>query len=285
MSTQDYMKVYAETKQRITGVVYFLLHGRNKKINSVKLAQLLEGKLKRIPYEIEEEDIIIPKVFQHKGEVVLQSRIEKVVLTGTSLFGKATVDTPIRIRYREKKILIVGTSEVYFLIFRDESSKKYFLVLLASRTKSAELHAILSENLKQFGLVTSPSKIEHEDIQEITKRLKGKLKFTIVGNFPTPEISKKAIWGYDYINQQSYKDDILLGSIYQNQFQFKDRQNESKVITVSDDGLIRFYNNISCKDLEWFIKTEIVPFLKQTKKPQIPSLVGFTFEDLFIDDV
>lgn len=287
MSAEDYMNIYAGRAQRATSVVYFLLHGRKKRLNMVKLAQLLEGKTKRIPYEIDDdEDIIVPNIFQNKGDdIILQSKIDKIVLTGSSLFGRATIDAPIRLNYRQKKILIVGTTAIYFLILRDERSKKYFLVLFSSRKKSSELYKTLSEHLKQFGLATCPSKLEHDDIQEITRRLKGKLRFTIVGDFPTPEITKKAIWGMDYANDPSYKEDIESGSIYQNQFQFRDSHNERRVITVSDDGLIRFYNNISFEALEWFIREEILPYVKQAKKPEIPSLIGFTFEDLFIDEV
>ncbi len=284
MSYQDYMKIYENTRQRTTGVIYSLSHGRKQKLNELALAKHLEGTIKRIPYDVdkEKEELTIPRMFQKNGEVILLSRIDKITPTGSSLFGKATVDAPIRIRYRQKKILIVGTTDIFFLILRDIPSKKYFLVLFSSRTKSRELFEIFSENLKGLGLATSPCKIEHDDIQAITKKLKGRLKFTLIGNFPTPEITKKGIWGNNYENQQSYKDDIENGSIYQNQFQFRDRHNEEKVITVSDDALVRFYNNISYKDLEWFMREEIIPFVKPEKKTEIPSLMGFTFEDLFV---
>jgi hypothetical protein len=287
MSSQEFINTYAITKHRVTGVVYSLVHGRRQKLDLLKLAQYLEGTTRRFSFKPEDDEtnIIIPDVFKKKGEVILQSKIDKVVLTNTSLFGKATVDAPIRIKYRQKVILIVGTTDIYFMIFRDEPSKKYFLVVLSSRKKSNELFATLSENLKNYGLAACPSKIDHEDIQEITKRLKGKLKFTLIGNFPTAEITKKGIWGNDFVNDPSYKEDIEVGSIYQNQFQFKDEHNENRVITVSDDGLIRFYNNISCEELEWFIRREIVPFIKLAKKPEIPALAGFTFEDLFVDEV
>ena len=287
MSYQDYAKYYGEAKQRATSVTYFLIHGRKKKLNVLKLAEHLQGITKKIPYKLgeNEQDVIVPEEFKQKGEILLQSRIDKVVPMDASLFGKATVDAPIRIWFRQKKMLVIGTTEIYFIIFRDEISKNYFMTLLTSRAKSRELHTIISENLKQFGLATSPSKIEQDDILEITKRLRGKLKFTLVGNYPTSEITKRAIWGNDYENNQSYKDDIEEGKIYQNQFQFTNTHNEKKVITVSEDGLIRFYNNISYKDLEWFIRRQIVPFLKPAEKPKIPALAGFTFEDLFVDDV
>jgi hypothetical protein len=287
MSYQDYLKNYSETKQRATAVTYFLIHGRKEKLNVLKLAQHLQGITKKIPYELDEdeEDVIIPDIFKKKGELVLQSKIDKVIPTNSSLFGKATLDAPIRIWFRQQKLLVIGTTEINFLIFRDESTKKYYLTLLTNRGKSRELYSILSNHLAQFGLATSPSKIEQDDIQEITKRLKGKLKFTLVGNYPTKEITKKAIWGNDYENNPSYKEDIEAGKIYQNQFQFLDTHNEKKVITVSEDGLIRFYNNISYEEVEFFIRRELIPFLKQVEKPQIPALAGFTFEDLFIDDV
>jgi hypothetical protein len=289
MSYQDYANYYEGTKQRATGVTYFLVHGRKGKVNVLRLAERLEGITKKIPFKLGfgEDDVIIPDIFKKNGELVVQSKIDRVApMNDGSLFGKATIDAPIRIWFRGQKLLIIGTTEIYFIIFREESSKNYFLTLLTSRYKSRELYSTLSENLKQFGLVTIPSKIEQEDIQEITKRLKGKLKFTLVGNYPTNEITKKAIWGNDYENNQSYKDDIEEGKIYQNQFQFVDTvRNEKKVITVSEDGLIRFYNNISYQEMEWFIRKEIVPFLKQAEKPKIPVLTGFTFEDLFTDDV
>ena len=288
MTYQDYVKYFSQTKQRATAVTYFLIHGRKEKINIFRLAERLQGITRKIPYDLDddEKDVIIPEIFKNKGEITLQSKIDKVVPTNTgSLFGKATLDAPIRIWFRQQKLLVIGTTEIYFIIFRDESTKKYYLTLLTSRGKSRELYTILSQHLKEYGLATSLSKIEQEDIQEITKRLKGKLKFTLVGNYPTKEITKKAIWGNDYENNESYKEDIEKGKIYQNQFQYHDSHNEKKVITVSEDGLIRFYNNISYEDIEYFIRKEVVPFLKQADKPQIPTLAGFTFDDLFIDDV
>lgn len=223
MSFDEYMKLYSGAKQRVTGVIYFVLHGRGKKINMLKFAQLLEGKLETVKFEPrgkEDEGLIIPKIFTKKGEVVLQSRIDKVVPTEASLFGKATVDAPIRVRFRQKKILIVGTTEIYFIIFRDEPSKKYFLVLLSSRTKSNELFQTLASHLKRLGLATSPSQLEHEHIEEITKKLQGSLTYTTLGNFPTPKITKKGIWGAGFQDEPSYLADAEVGSIYQNQFVF-----------------------------------------------------------------
>jgi hypothetical protein len=287
MSFEEYMKLYSQAKQRLTGVIYFVLHGRGKKINMLKFAQLLEGTLETVRFEPkgeEDENIIVPKMFTKKGEVILQSRIDKVVPTEASLFGKATVDAPIRIRFRKKKLLIVGTTEIYFLIFRDEPSKEYFLVLLSSRAKSNELYQTLASHFKRLGLATSPSKLEHEKIEEIRKKMRGSLTYTTLGNFPTPKITKKGIWGAGFQDEPSYLADAQAGSIYQNQFVFRDRHNERNVVTVSDDGLIRFYNNISYKDYEWFLRENIVQFLKQTKKPEIPSLLSYTFEDLFVDE-
>lgn len=287
MSYGEYVKLYSEMRQRVTGVTYFVLHGRGKKINMLRLANLLEGTLgkeKFRPKKEEDEGIIIPKIFTTKGDVILQSKIDKAIVAGSSLFGKATIDAPVRLRFRNKKILIVGTTEICFLIFREESSKKYFLTLLASRLKSDELYQRLARHLKSLGLATSPSKLEHEQIEEIRKRLQGRLKYTTLGNFPSPTISKKGIWGLGFENEPSYKADAEVGSIYQNQFAFRDKNNEPNVVTVSDDGLIRFYNNISYKEFELFLRENVVQFLRQTKMPEIPSLISYTFEDLFVDE-
>ncbi len=52
--------------------------------------------------------------------LILKTSVDKVTLTSSSLFAKATPDRPITLAYRGYRILVIATTEIHFLILKDE---------------------------------------------------------------------------------------------------------------------------------------------------------------------
>jgi len=287
MATANLALTYSQSKQPIVGVPFFLVHRRGR-INLIRLKEKLQGRFteEEIPIPEEttgktEEEIYIPDIFKEQEKILLKSSIDETVLTLSSLFGKATVDRPVQLDYRDKKILVIGTTQIYFAILYDNKTKRHYLVVFGSRANSREMHTTLNSFLGDLGIVSVPSKLEPERIDEVRRELNGNLLDTTLGNFPSQTITKKRIWGRGYQNEPAYLRDAEIGSIRQHMFEFKAGNLPYSVVTLSEDGLTRFYTSLTYKDFEWFLRERIFQRLRQIKKPEVPMVAYTTLDDLF----
>jgi hypothetical protein len=64
-------------------------------------------------------------------------------------------------------------------------------------------------------------------------------------------------------------------------FEYKRGDNPSKVLNLSEDGLVRFYTSVSYKDYEWFLRSYVFHRLRQIKKPEVPIVAYTTANDIF----
>ena len=290
MSTQDFATMYSQTRHPVTGVTYFLIPLRKGKINFVRLKEKLEGRYDieeffedTIEKDIEEgEELYIPEVFKDKEreQIILKTSIDKVVLTLSSLFGKATIDKPVVMSYRGYRILIIETTEIHFLILEDEKTKKHYLVIFGSRANSKNMLIRLNKFLEKIGLFAVPAILDPTKIESIRTQLKGELIDTTLDRFPSLTIRKKRIFGRGFQNEESYIRDAEISSVHQHMFEFKSGVKSSpKVIILSEDALVRFYSSITCKDYEWFLREYIFPHLRQIKKIPTTPLVALTVSD------
>lgn len=290
MSTQDFATMYSQTRHPITGVTYFLLTLRKGKINFVKLKEKLENRYDvedvfedAIEKHIEEgEELYIPEVFKDKERehIILKTSIDKVVLTLSSLFGKATIDKPVFFSYRDYRILIIETTEIHFIILEDEKTKKHYLVIFGSRANSKNMLIRLNKFLEKIGLFAVPAILDPTKIDFIRNQLNGELIDTTLDQFPSPKIRKKRIIGRGFQDEESYIRDAEISSVHQHMFEFKSGvKNSPKVIVLSEDALVRFYSSITCKDYEWFLREHIFPHLRTIKKIPTTPLVAYTVPD------
>jgi hypothetical protein len=259
MSALNLVSVYSDNRQPIVGVIYYLVH-RQGRLNYVKLKEKLESKvdIEEI-YEEEitkdsEEEVYVPEIFKDENQkLLLKTTVDKAVLTPSSLFGRSTLDRVVTLKYQNRKILVIDTTEVFFLVLSDDRTKRDFLVVLGSRADSRELFVSLNKFLEDLGIVIVPSKLEPEKIDEVREELRGQLLDTTLWNFPTPRIKMKRIVGRGYQNEPTYLQDAQIGSVRQHMFEYKRGDNPSKVLNLSEDGLVRFYTSVSYKDYEWLI--------------------------------
>lgn len=290
MSTPDFGAIYSQERQPIVGVAFFLLPLRKGKINFVKLKEKLEGR-----YDIEElyeeetekdveegEELYVPDVFKDKEtkRVILKTSVDKIILTGSSLFGKATLDKPITVSYRGYRILIIATTEIHFLILEDDKTKRHYLVILGSRANSKSLLVSLNRFIEKIGLYAVQAKLDPERIDVIREQLKGELIDTTLDRFPTPKIRMKRIVGRGFQDEPVYTQDASISSVHQHMFEFKSGdKGRPQVVTLSEDALVRFYSSTTYKDYEWFLRNQIFPFLRQIKKIPTAPIVAYTVPD------
>jgi len=290
MSTEDFAMIYSLYKQPVTGVTFFLLPLRKGRIDFVKLKEKLEGRYdieelyeEAIEKDIEEgEELYIPEVFKdkEKEQIILKTSIDKATLTPSSLFGRATIDRPLSMGYRGYRILVIATTMIHFLIFGDKKTKKHYLVILGSRANSKSLLISMNKFLEKIGLFAVPAILDPDKIDIIRNQLKGELIDTTLDRFPTPKIRMKRIIGRGFQDEESYIQDARISSVHQHMFEFKSGVKSSpKVITLSEDALVRFYSSTTYKDYEWFLRDHIFPYLRQIKKVPTAPLVAYSVPD------
>lgn len=293
MSTPDFVTLYSKNRQPIVGVTFFLLPLKKGKIDFLKLREKLEGKYEEellyeesVEKDVEEgEELYVPKIFrdERKEQLILKTSVDKVILTPSSLFAKATLDRPLTLAYRGYKILVIATTDVHFLILRCEKTQKYYLVILGSRSNSNFLFLRLNRFLEKVGLFAVPSTLDPEKIDLIRSQLKGELIDTTLDSFPSKKIRMKRIVGRGFQDEPLYLQDASMSSIHQHMFEYREYKGEKsvpKVVTLSEDGLVRFYSSTTYKNYEWFLRDHIFPFLRQIKRiPEAVSLVAYTATD------
>jgi hypothetical protein len=294
MSTDEFALFYSQNRQPIVGVTFFLLALRKGKINFAKLKDKLEGVYdtsqlfeETIEKDVEEgEELYVPEVFKDKEsqQLILKTSIDKVILTPSSLFGKATFDRPLSLAYRGYRILIIATTEVHFLIFKHQETTKHYLVILGSRDNSRSLLTSLNNFLEKIGLYAVPSKLDPEKIDTIREKLNGELIDTTLDRFPTDKIKMKRIVGRGFQDEESYLQDVRISSVHQHMFEYRTGiKSGPKVVTLSEDALVRWYYSATYKEYESFLREHVLPYLRQIKKPPTPPISGFTVPDDIFD--
>ena len=286
MSDEDLGAIYSQP-QAVIGVTFFLLPLQKGKINFFRLKERLESRvnIEELFEDIMEKDIeegeklYIPDVFMEEGEkkLVLKTSIDKIILTPSSLFGKATIDKLSSLAYRGYRIVMIHTIDVHFLILEDKKTSKHYLIILGSRGNSKNLLGRLNKFLEKVGLYAVQAKLDPERIDEIREELKGEL-FDTTLEFAGPKIRRKRIMGRDFQDDPSYLRDASESEVHQHMFRFGPK-GHSNVITLSEDALVRFYSLTTFKEYEWFLRQHIFPYIRQIKKLPTPPISGFYAPD------
>jgi len=268
MHRSDFHVLYDESKQRIIGIPYFLVH-KEKSLDYTELKKKLEGQVIEdtvdIDLEYEEfDEVIVPEVFIENNKMILLNSIDDIHVYPDTLFGRITVDHVSRINFRKNNVVIVQTSSHRFQILKDEISGNYFLIIYSPRGKYRKILKILSNMFYNVGIVVVPSILNPRKINEIVQEQIGDLLDTTLENFPSLTISKKRIFGRGFQEDNDYLRDSKVGSVYQHRFAYNDRLDDNPiVVSISGDGLIRFFNNISYKYFNNFMKKNVLHRLRK----------------------
>jgi hypothetical protein len=166
------------------------------------------------------------------------------------------------------------------LILEDDKTKRHYLIILGSRSNSKSLFASLNRFLEKSGLYAVTAKLDPDKIDDIREQLGGILIDTTLDRFPTPKIKMKRIVGRDFQDEQAYKQDASISSVHQHMFEFKNGdKGRPKVVTLSEDALVRFYSSTTYRDYEWFLRNHIFPLLRQVKKIPSAPITAYTVPD------
>jgi len=289
MMLPDFLTLYDESTKKLTGIPFCLDLPKKKKLNLVKLSEFIEKGVTEEEIDLKEqfddlENIIIPDIFIKEGKVKLRNIIDKVQIHEDTLLGNITVDNLVYLYYRDKIIVVVQTSRHKFQIIQNSKGDRYFIIFFCPRTKYKRCYHFLKNILIKFGLSLSPCILNPKQIEEIRTEVSGDLLDTTLINFPSTTIDKKRIMGKGFQTDPEYLKDAKIGSVHQHMFDFKPVYSEVPfVVTVSGDGLIRFYNKINYDTFFYFIRNHVLDKLRRSVDTAAP-LIGFFMEDLFEEE-
>ncbi len=290
MYRSDFLVLYDESLQRIIGIPYFLVH-KEETLDFVELKNKIEGQVIEdtvdINMEYEElDEVIVPDVFVENNKLILLNSIDDIHIQSDTLFGRIIVDHISRVLYRKNNILIVQTSSHRFQIIKDDISGSYFLIIYSPRGKYKKILKILGNMFYNAGIVVVPSILDARRIDEIYKDLTGDLLDTTLENFPSSKISKKRIFGKGFQDDVDYLRDSKAGSVYQHRFAYYEKYDDNNiVVSISGDGLLRFFNNISYKYFINFMRKYVLHRLRKLEKgPFLIPLESFILSSLEDDE-
>lgn len=287
MTEVSYYDLYDQSKTRITGIPFFLLHKKknlnNQKLKNELIGQIAEEKI-NIQKEFEmDEHILIPELFKSTGEIILQNIIENIVVDSNILTGVITHDNILRLNYRNEKLVVIQTLRNKFQVLKDNELEQYFLIIYGSRVKIAKIFKSLREIFYRIGIVVIPAKMNPRNLDGLQKELDGSLLNTTIGDYASEKITQKLIVGKGYENDPDYLRDKEQGQVVQHRFGYTlPGDDKLWVVTISSDGLVRFYNNIDLNFYIDFVKSKILQRLEKVQKRPID--IPFESFNIFDDD-
>ena len=250
-------------KHQYTGKIY-RLSGEPAVFDYEELASGLRQKkiYTELNYD-EDEKIIVPEVFQTPGGTIetmtnfnpVEVREENGLRIVT---GFVILDDPNEVNFRDQRVLVMNTSEVRFAIFGYDGD--HFLVMMGSRELVDGVLEIIRGDLDDLGVKANPVNITPQGIENIADSLADVLLDTTFEDYPQTTIDKKRIWGRGYRDDPEYQEEKNRGKVRGHMMATTELADErEKVISISDDGLVRSYSNMMLLTYLKMIRGYILP--------------------------
>lgn len=250
-------------KYQYTGKIY-RLSGEPTVFDYEELASGLRQKkiYTELNYD-EDEKITVPEVFQTPGGTIetmtnfnpVEVREENGLRIVT---GFVILDDPNEINFRDQRVLVMNTSEVRFAIFGYDGD--HFLVMMGSRELVDGVLEIIRGDLDDLGVKANPVNITPQGIENIADSLADVLLDTTFEDYPQTTIDKKRIWGRGYRDDPEYQEEKDRGKVRGHMMATTELADErEKVISISDDGLVRSYSNMMLLTYLKMIRDYILP--------------------------
>lgn len=211
----------------------------------------------------ERNDLIIPDIFKDdEGSPSTTLTITDVELVDTSgvhsLMGKIVLDEEKIISFRNDDILILDTVSAPFLVF--SSNGTYFFLLLASRDVVEDILILIDEMLRRANLSVKELSLSHDAIETIADDLADELLDTTFEDYPRSSVKTKKIWGRGYRDDPEYVQEAQRGDIHGHMMSTTElADGKERVISVSDDALIRSYSTLGLDTYINMIQEHIIP--------------------------
>jgi hypothetical protein len=214
------------------------------------------------PSEYEEDDELIkPDVFKKDGKIKIITTIEEVEIVESdgisALSGNIVLDETGSVVFREDRVLVLDTESVRFVIFSDGDS--YYMVLIAWRNLVDNVLEIIAEELEKLDLSLLEVNLTSDDIDHIADQLAEELLNTTFQDYPQSSINKKYISGRGYQSEPEYQEEKKRGSVRTHMMATQEFENGEKVISISEDALVRSYSNLELKTYLKMIQDYLLP--------------------------
>jgi hypothetical protein len=287
MFTQDFLTLYNENSQRITGVPYFIICKEGELLFE-EIYKRLENEEKEILIDVKEkfpdENVYVPDIFLKDGKLRLKNKIEKIELGSNSLFFILSADYLQKHYYRGGTYLIIRTNMFSFELLYNKKVSKYFVILYCARYRSLVIRQILNDLLLKVGLRIAPSFLKPKKLKEIKDSLKGKLLIANLEDYPYIDLNRKVYIGNGFDNRKEFVTDTEIGKVSGQMFHFMmDGDEKDNVVTLANDGLVRFYNNVSYDYFKRFMQNYILEHLSISKI--IPTaLDNYILDSIFYEN-
>lgn len=214
------------------------------------------------PSEYEEDDDLIkPDVFKKDGKIKIITTIEDVEIVGNgslrALSGNIVLDETGSVVFRDDRVLILDTESVRFLTFSDGDD--YYMVLIAGRNLVENVLEIIREKLGNLDLSLLEVNLSSDDIEHIADQLAEELLNTTFQDFPQSSINKKYISGRGYQSEPEYQEEKKRGSVRTHMMATQEIGEGEKVISISEDALVRSYSNMELETYLTLIQEYLLP--------------------------
>lgn len=196
-----------------------------------------------------DDSIEVPDVFKNdNGDVRIittTNNVRFIRKPGLDVVtGNIIVDEPSVVSFRETNVLVLDTVEIRFSIF--ESNEEYYLAMVGKRELVDNVLTIINDDLRDIGITVSEISIEPQGIENIAEYLADELLDTTFEDYPQNSIDKKRIWGQGYEGEPDYEAEKKRGKVHGHMMSTTElADGQEKVISVSDDALIRSYSNLT----------------------------------------
>jgi len=279
---------YSNEQRRLTGFPLFLL-GKNKKINleicKSKIVDYVHIEEINLEERFPDRKIKLDKLFGENNTLKLKSSMDSCQLYGDILFGTISIDHPVYFSYESYLFAYLQKRYHNFHISYNEELNKNVLIIFSSRRRFGEAFSLLSGIFKRVGLKISPTKIQPKDLTNIMYEIEGNLVISTIDNYPSTKINAKTYYGDGFQNDDDYKKEIKKGKINQHMIRYHEvGDNDPYVVTISTDGLVSFYNNVSYVYLSNFVLKYVVNKLEQERIEE-GYVKGFIVDEIYEDDV
>lgn len=245
--------------------------------------QQLRGQLQdRTFYRSVSEDmdlgsVYVPDIFIQDGEITKTIVFQSIELINdrgnTLLFGTAVLDEPYTVEYQGQEILILGTTRANFIIFQFQSH--HYIEFLCAREVAENIASVLRDESDVLGPAIRETRLRPDAIEAIRRALSANLMDTEFGDFPEPELTSLRMRGYGFEGGDEYDRQSSRGRIQNHMMQTEDWiPGESKVLSVSRDGLIRSYSKVTLSRYMGLLKNYVIPHIQREQDSSVLSIWG-----------
>lgn len=247
-----------------SGKLYWLNPPSGKTIHLENLKSELQNRTfqEDISEEYEEEDIIVPSVFERDGQMVKTTTTEDVRLVNYNghdiITGKVILDNVERLIYRDQYILVLDTMEAEFLVFQGDEF--YYFCVLAKRELAKTVIETFRDEFTELGSIINETRLGSGAISDIGDRLDAVLMDTIITDYDQNEITQTRIQGESYEDTDVYDTIGSDGSVKSHMFQTDQLvPDDAKTISIGRDGLVRIYSNATLRTYLTLLQKYVVP--------------------------